>query len=147
MGSLLPNVRLTHRGVVEIEEQRTDPSQPTLHFPPLNVINIVGDVHNSPIQQGTSRSTQKVDYTSDDMDLVLQFVKSARDQLSSLDLPPEDQSVVRAYLASAEAQAKSPRPDSSLISRSLIAIKEIFTGAASSAGSALLLDLLTHIVS
>lgn len=53
-----PPIGLTHQGIVEIEQARTNPKQRTEHFPAMiNVIN-VQNMHGSQIQQGTTSSTQ-----------------------------------------------------------------------------------------
>lgn len=52
-------VSLSHAGVVEMEAAMEDPEQPTVHFPPINVVNIFGDVRSSQIQAGTANSGQE----------------------------------------------------------------------------------------
>src|SRR5215204_5698821 len=45
-------ISITHRGILEVEQALSEPSQPTEHFPPvINFIN-VDQMHNSQILQG-----------------------------------------------------------------------------------------------
>lgn len=53
-----PPIGLTHQGIVEIEQARTNPKQKTEHFPPMVNIIHVQNMHGSQIQQGTVNSSQ-----------------------------------------------------------------------------------------
>lgn len=52
-------VSITHAGVVEMEAAIEHPDRPTPHFPPINVINVYGDVRDSQLQAGTRDSRQQ----------------------------------------------------------------------------------------
>lgn len=56
-------ISITHAGVVEVEAALLAPTEPTLHFPPVNQINI-GTATNVSLQQGTTGSTQNVTIVS-----------------------------------------------------------------------------------
>ena len=49
-------IAITHMGVLEVEQSREKPSQPTQHFPALNII--FGNVTNSQISQSSPGSHQ-----------------------------------------------------------------------------------------
>jgi hypothetical protein len=52
-------VSLTHAGVVEMEAAMEHPDRATLHFPPVSVINVYGDVRDSQLQAGAYDSRQE----------------------------------------------------------------------------------------
>lgn len=55
------SIRLTHRGITEMERSRSAPEEPTRYFPPMvSVIHIAGDNIGSPIQAGSPGAQQTV---------------------------------------------------------------------------------------
>ena len=145
LGPTLPTVSLTHPGIVEIEEQRSAPTQSTSHFPAFNVITIHGDIVNSQLQQSSPGAQQQVEYNLDQRRQVQDFVAEVRRYLPELGLAEEDQNALEADLQTAEIQAKSPRPSTGIIKHCLKAIKAVLISAASTEVQSQLLDLLNHI--
>lgn len=101
-----PTIELTHQGVVEIEQARTNPQKRTDHFPPLvNIIN-VQQMHNSQIQQGTTGSSQV------QTNNVTNFEKPIRELVSQIEQSSkasEDQKeLARSYAEILVSQSKLP---------------------------------------
>lgn len=146
-GMHVPQAQLTHVGIVEIEEQRSEPTVPTRHFPSFNVINFHGDVVNSPIQQDSIGSTQTAlyDYSSRDITEIKTFTTEMRNHLDALGLDSKAYSEAEAELATIETEARSPKPHHQYISTGLEALETILSGAATSAGATLLLEMLQHL--
>ena len=51
------SIAITHQGVREVEQAREEPTQPTEHFPALNII--IGNINNSQVSQSSPSSQQK----------------------------------------------------------------------------------------
>ncbi len=58
LANVSDNIKITHAGVVEIEQALYAPDTATDHFPPINVINVYGNVQDSQLQAGTTNSQQ-----------------------------------------------------------------------------------------
>ena len=77
-------ISLTHWGVKEVEQAIENPSKPTEHFLPLNIINI-GTMTNSTLQQGTTNSTIKFTYntqTAVDSEKIVSQLNDIKDLLN-----------------------------------------------------------------
>ena len=77
-------IGLTHWGIKEVEQAIENPSEPTEHFLPLNIINI-GTMTNSTLQQGTTNSTINFTFNSQtdvDIENILSQLNEIKDSLS-----------------------------------------------------------------
>jgi hypothetical protein len=117
-------IGITHAGVVEVEAALSQPERPTQHFPAFNVINIQNMV-NSQIQQATAHSTQSGSFTTTQTSELAEFLKELKSKLPQLNLDETEKADVEAEIATTEAQLKSSKPKSAILSTSLGAIKEI----------------------
>jgi len=131
-------IAITHRGIIEVEEGRTKPADPTPHFPPMiNYLSIQSMV-GSTVQQGGHAAT--LNATTDGN--LREFVALLRDKLSSVHLPPDAASEAQSDLETLEAQSKSPKPKLSIIREALLSLRTVFEIAA---GDVVAMELLARI--
>ncbi len=132
-------IAITHYGIVEIERALTKPNEPTTYFPPVNIIH-VEQMIGSQIQQGTNRSSQVLNYSSNDIEAITKFINDLKGQLPELKLDAETQTEVEADVETIEAQIKSPRPKHIIIREALLSLRRILEGAAGSVIATLLVQ-------
>jgi hypothetical protein len=105
------SVQLTHAGIVEIEQARTKPDQPTEHFTPMvNVNNFHGNVIGSQIQQGSSNATQTGTFSITQRDAVKSFIHSAREAAEDPRLDGDDRRKVLGDLDFMESELARSEP-------------------------------------
>jgi hypothetical protein len=128
----LGGIRITHRGVLEVEKSISNPKQETEHFPPaINVIH-VGEMHGSQIQQGTVQSQQYGQFlTEAEREPLRELVNTLRAVLPEADLVEEDRRQAEAELATVEAQLSAPKPKRSFIRASLESVRDLLAPIAS----------------
>ncbi len=121
-------IKITHYGVVQIEEALSNPEKPTHYFPPINII-YVHTMNNSQIQQGTQNSSQSLSITQNEKDRIVELIKEIRNHVSSL--PDENKKDIEGDLETIEAQLKTSSPKKSIIKESLNSLRNILeqTGA------------------
>ncbi|MEK7396069.1 MAG: hypothetical protein AAB116_03935 [Candidatus Poribacteria bacterium] len=142
-----PTIRITHSGVIEIEEAISKPSNPTEHFPPVNIISI-GQMVNSQIQQSSPGANQTTNINEDKLKELGEIVQSLRDSLDKFPLKDQQKSDLQAEIQTIEAQMASSKPKSVIIKESFHSIRNILEGAAGSLlASELLRELLNKIMS
>ena len=129
--SLGGTIRVTHYGVIEVEEALSRPEEPTEFFPPVNIINI-HHMQNSQIQQGVINSTQ-----SQSMDLKLAsdiqgFIESLEAKLQDLYLDRTDMAEIEADINTVKAQLSSSRLKKGIVAECLGSIKRMLEGAGGS---------------
>ncbi len=131
-------VLLTHQGVREVEEARSQPNEPTQHLAPLNII-YAENIVNTAIQQGSPGATQSFTVTTQSNLQELQtFLRSLRDSVDQLGLDEEQQAELEADIQTLEAQVKSPKPKDEVIKPGLLSITRILEGTvAGASGSGL----------
>jgi hypothetical protein len=132
-------IAITHQGIVEIERALTKPDEPTTYFPPVNIIQ-VAQMIDSQIQQGTSQSSQVLNYSSNDIEAITKFIADLKGQLPELKLDADTQAEVEADVETIETQVKSPRPKHVIIREGLLSLRRILEGAAGSVIAALLVQ-------
>ncbi|MBI5563981.1 MAG: hypothetical protein HY870_03725 [Chloroflexi bacterium] len=120
-------IAITHYGIVEIESAPTRPDEPTTYFPPVNIIHVEKMV-GSQIQQGTNQSTQVYSYSTTDLEAVSKFIDDLKVHLNDLGIDTLDQAQVESDIETIEAQVKSPRPKSNIISECLKSLRAILEG-------------------
>ncbi len=111
------NVSITHKGVVEVEQARSQPERPTEHFPPAaQVINIIhSTVTGSAVALGSAGATQTVSYTTEQRQDLAAVLQQIRGLLDRDVLDEDDAAVVRADVDAVEAQLASPRPNAAVV--------------------------------
>jgi len=138
-------IRLTHRGITEMERSRTAPEEPTDHFPPISVISIGGDNIGSPIQAGSPGAHQAVSMGDLDLNRVREIVTEFESQAGSLELSEDDAAQLRADMATVKAQVDSPRPNQRTIRDHLSSARAILENTAGGVAAAGLLELFQHV--
>jgi hypothetical protein len=139
-------IRLTHRGITEMERSRSAPEKPTEHFPSMiSLIHIEGDNIGSPIQAGSPGAHQVAALGDLNLDSVREVVREIEAQEPLLDLPAEDAAQLQADVATIKAQIGSPKPNHRTIREHLRSVRGIIENAAGGVATAGILDLLQHI--
>jgi hypothetical protein len=140
------SMNITRRGIEEIEQSLQTPSEPTRHLPAATSVIYIRDsnLFGSPIQSGSPGATQKVtsDISIPDISDFISKLKLAEPQL---DIPDEQRGVLKADIATIEAQVKSPKPKRQTITESLHSIRAILEGAGGALVATGLLDTLQHL--
>ena len=140
------HIRITHAGIREVEEAREHPEKPTDHFP-KNVIAI-GTMIGSQFSQASPGSTQLNIFSADDRRAVEEDLALLKERIDQLELPPQQESDLRAEMETIEAQMKSSKPKWAVIKDSFGSIKGILQAAAAVAatapGALQLLSMLHH---
>jgi len=119
---------ITHRGIVEVEGARDNPSRRTQHFPPFSVV-IHGDVTNSPMQIGTIDSTQTV-ITQPGMDtqLVLAFLDAVQAATAQSPVPGTSGADVGEMIEQVRSQLERPEPNRPMVKATVGALRDIALG-------------------
>lgn len=138
-------ISLTHWGVKEVEEVLENPSKPTEHFLPLNIINI-GTMNNSTLQQGTTNSTINFTYNAQTAVDIEQIVSQLNEIKDSLNLSNELQSELISELQTIEIQKKSSNPKSIIITESLKSIRTILESVAGNAMTPVIIDQISKLI-
>ncbi|MCE5175799.1 MAG: hypothetical protein ABFC90_07150 [Bacteroidales bacterium] len=138
-------IAITHEGIIEIEDSQSNPDSPTRHFLPMNVIHIE-NMNNSVIQQGTSLSTQTINFNvdkSEDLKKLINEIENIKEQIT-LDRMVFDELV--SEMDTLKSQIKSPKPKSIIITESLKTIRSILEGVAGNAVSPLIIEMINNII-
>lgn len=137
IGGFPMSIRITHKGIKEIEGALKKPDQPTEHFMPINILN-VGQIVGSNIQQGTKFCSQNINLSPDFLRQIKEFIDEIIKSKSDLSLTQNDEKELDAELTTVEAQILSPKPKSFILKEGLESIKRILESAVGSAiGTAL----------
>src|SRR5690606_34674517 len=80
--------------------------------------NLIGSMHDSQLQQGTSHSSQSYS-KSLDLDAVARVIGELRERMAEAQLEPEEAAQVESDITCVEAQLASPTPNLSIIRESL----------------------------
>lgn len=122
-------ISLTHGGVVEVERTMREPDKPTEHFTPAVNVNIIGQMHQSQIQQSTSNSDQQLLFDSQNVETVHQLIAEARDVLGSIEMDAGARSDIEAELGTASSQLGSRKPRAHVIQDSLRTVATLLGSA------------------
>ena len=128
----IPDVNITHQGIIEMEKAFSEPEEETKYFPPIVNITNIGSMMNSNVQQGTIDSRLRVNYKISNIGQIDDFIKILRDKLPQLEVSEEDKLEIESDVKTIESQLASSRPKTSFIIESLNSIKHILENAASS---------------
>jgi Polymerase beta, Nucleotidyltransferase len=141
------HIRILHTGIQEVEEAIEHPNKPTDHFLPVNILQ-VGQMIDSQIAQASPGATQLNILTADDRPAIEEDLALLKKYVDQRELPPEQESDLRAEMDTIKAQMKSSKPKLTVIKESFGSIKEILQAAgavATTAPAALqLLSMLHH---
>jgi len=145
LGRLTPHtLRITHKGIKEMEQSLQAPDKPTRYFPPASyVINTFhGDVIGSAVQSGSPGARQQVTFGDLDLNAVNRFLSAYEARAAELDLPTPQAEELAADVATIKTQVESPRPKKNIILESLHSARTILEITAGSAAAIGLLDIL-----
>lgn len=119
-----PLVAITRAGIDAVERALAVPDEATVHFAPINMLNVVGGIHGSQIQQGvhSSSQTQSVDWQG--LRTLLPDLRNALQGLSG-----NDGAIATAHVETLEAQSKSPAPSPRIVRESLFSLRSILENA------------------
>lgn len=145
-GSLGGGISLSHKGVVEIEQAVREPRKPTEHFP-AGMSIVIERMINSQIVQGSPGAQQHGDWSSNDIGAALSWIRQVHEALPNLRLDAETRAEVDAEIATAELQAKSPKPKAGIIAQVGRSLRSILEGTAGSMVAAKLLEAMPTILS
>jgi hypothetical protein len=137
-------IGITHQGVIEVEKAFSNPDESTTYFPPVNIIQVEKMV-NSQIQQNTSKSTQTVSFSTNDLEKIKNFISELSDGLPDLNLSDDSNKEIDADIKSVESQLNSPSPKPSIIKECFASIRTILEGAAGNAVAVYLLSQLQNL--
>lgn len=122
VATLAGHIQITHQGIKEIEEARSNPSRPTEHFPAINLIH-VGSMIGSTIQQGSPGASQAVQVSNPADRELLSLLTEIRQSIDRLGLNTEEQADLKGDLATVEAQLGTSKPKRSIIAECLTSIR------------------------
>jgi hypothetical protein len=115
------DVAISHYGIKEVEAARTNPKEPTDHFP-ANVI-VVGQMIDSQISQASPGAIQYI-LNVDDRRVIEEIVTLLKENLDGLHLSSEQESDLLADVGTIEEQMKSSKPKWTIIKESIASITE-----------------------
>jgi septation ring formation regulator EzrA len=103
-------------------------------------------MNNSAIQQGTSFSTQTINFTIDkteNLKKIIDEIKNIKEQITLDRLVFEE---LVSEIDTLKSQIKSPKPKSIIVTESLKTIRSILEGVAGNAASPLIIDMITNFI-
>jgi hypothetical protein len=135
-------IQLTAAGVVEVEEWMREPDEPTEHLPSRVEVTQVfhGDLRDVAIQVATDRSEQTFarDSVVGSWEDIEMYLAEYRQRLPAL--PANDRSIAEAQIVTADAQLRSPKPNSKILGEAISTLRSIAEGMAGSAAFAGLIE-------
>ena len=135
-------IAITHHGVLEVEAALSDPSQPTEHFPPLNII-YVENMNNSQIMQASPGGSQEYSLAADQIEKLRRFIETFCNRKNELPFRSEDERLeAEADVQSLEAQLQSPKPKYQIVRTMVQSLTNILEGFSGSMVAAMLVELL-----
>lgn len=137
--AMLPEVGITHRGIVEVERLASGAEEAREPGVPINVIHI-GNMIGSQIQQASHGSDQQQDIHLD-LHRVRQLVAAVEDVLPELPLDEAARDELTAELATVRAQLQSSKPKTKRIAESLHFIHGVLAGVATNVVAARILPM------
>ena len=154
-GSYTPmHATITHWGIKEMELSQEHPETPTEHFPPSINVTVHGNITGSPLQIGTTGSTQKnqvgsitvdVDTKKAIGDFVAEFEAKAKELVAHGEQTQADVDRIAADVATMKAQASAPEPRKHFLAECKNSIKSILEHGVGGVATLGLLALITRI--
>ena len=137
-------ITITEYGIDEIESAFRKPESATLYFP-ANIINI-GQMIDSSFQQAAPGSTQISIINKQNTDEMQKMLQLLKDELANFSLKEHQLQELNAEIQTIEAQLKSPKPKSLIISSSFQTIMEILKAiAVTGAAAKVVTDIISSI--
>lgn len=115
---------ITHEGIKEVEQALENPEESTEHFPANVYVNIIENMSNSGILQGTVNSEQNItinQQSKNEINQILDEILSRLNEIDDVTLSND----IRAEIETIKSQLKSSNPKKSIIKSCLDIIKEI----------------------
>jgi len=123
-------IGITHWGVKQVEEALMTPEKETAYFPPaINILHIGTNI-DSPIQQGSPGAEQRIGFDSEWLSELKVEVERLSEEIGNLQLTVEDESELRAQIATVLAQLKSQKPEKGILTAALRRFQPILTAGA-----------------
>ncbi len=126
------HVRIKSNGIrllKQLKEQVSELKEPPTPVPTVSNVIHVHNMVNSSIQQATINSKQhnQVDIQQN-IEELKSFLSELKQSIDSLNIPEELKSELESEIATADAQAKHPKPRSGAIKETLTSIRKVFEG-------------------
>jgi hypothetical protein len=121
------HVAITHAGIMEVEQSRSEPDQSTEHFPAQNMI--FGDIINSQISQGSPGSHQTGTFAFNNKPDVAEFITQIKAKASELGLDAQTLQELRSDTDALQSQVDSGRPKAGIVKECLSSVRRILEGA------------------
>ncbi len=119
-------VSITHPGIKEYEHANKFPNEDTEHFSKSTIINIIGSMNYSQLQQGSNQSTQTYSYNNNDLKSIIEFINELESKINEIkELKQEEIDSLKQEIETIKALAGTKRPKNSFISESLKVIYSI----------------------
>lgn len=117
------SIAITHQGVREVEQARSNPERPTEHFPAIDSLELdpVSPARPSPADPSSSESLGSL--SEQDRLEVVRITQSLRTWADQLGLEEQQRAELEADVKTIEAQLESPVPKVRLIECSMESIK------------------------
>ncbi len=137
-------ISIIHYGKLKIEEALSKPDKPTKYFPPVNIIYNYGEMHNSPIMQGSTNGNQTFNLTEQNVTNLGKFIEAFEQKYQELRFNSEDdKNEAIAEVQTIKTQLISPRPKEFVIQESRKTLRNILEGMT---GSILATELLKYLL-
>ncbi len=138
-------IKLTHKGVREVEEAESSPKEATLHFPPIKNFIAINQMTKSQIQQDSPGVTQKVNIIDkhNEIDEILKLLGEAMEKIK---IEEKKKTELEFDIGTVKSQMKSPNPKPSILSESFKSIKRILESSiAAGIGTSVLPEIVNRI--
>lgn len=129
------SVTITHKGVREVEEAKSNLDQPTEHFPPLNSAYVNATTASPSLPEDPTASQALALLSEQNRLEVVRITQSLRDWAGQLGLDYEQRAEFDADIRTIESQLESPRPKAPLIQLALKSIESTVRKAPSALGT------------
>jgi hypothetical protein len=140
------DVAITHHGIKEMEQALLQPDHATVHFPAaVNVIQIMGSVVGSQIQQGTQVS-QQVQINQDTQRDLAGFLIKLEKALTEIKVDADTLRNFEADIQTIKAQLSAAQPKRSIVGEALSSIRSVLVSAGATLLAAEAAKLLVHLI-
>lgn len=125
-------LKLEEDGILGENMTFTQKEKQTASSETYHIGTYIGNMHQSQLQQDTRDSTQSMTVNELDTAKVLSVLEEIKKAIADLDLPRDTKDELDAEIATAETQAKSPKPKHKIIRESLHTVRNILEGTTGS---------------
>jgi DNA-binding MarR family transcriptional regulator len=127
-------IRITTKGIDEVEIAQSGKETPTEHFSP-NIVIVGSHLVNSSIQQATS-STNVFAAVSDSQIELREIIEAIKELLNESSLRHEEKNDLEAEIQTIQGQLSSTKPKTKIITESITSVKTILEGVSSTLAAA-----------